>query len=84
MRSSLTRFIPANEAGAGFAGDATGLLGGGAGWVGLQRCGEVTAWRARLPFHARFTLTARAGDTGFTRVSRAPKPTPNHAGRANR
>jgi hypothetical protein len=42
-----------------FAGDATGLLGGGAGWVGLQRCGEVTAWRARLPFHASFTPTAR-------------------------
>jgi len=38
MGASLARFIPFNEAGAGFAGDATGLWG----WVGLL-LGGVTA-----------------------------------------
>jgi len=62
MGASLVRFIPTNEAGAGFAGDATGLWGGA-----IAGRGEVVAlregWspgRARLPFHASFTRTARA------------------------
>ena len=61
MRSSLASFIPTNEAGAGFAGDATGLRGGvvaGRGEVASLRAG-LSSERARLPFHARFTPTAR-------------------------
>ena len=79
MRSSLTRFIPTNEAGAGFAGDATGLRGGVVAGRGCVVASLRSGWppeRARLSFHARFTLTARAGDTGFTRVSRAAKADP--------
>lgn len=54
--------MPPNVARAGFAGDATGLRGGaiaGRGEV-ASLLGGLLPGRARLSFHARFTLTARA------------------------
>ncbi|WP_315498576.1 hypothetical protein [Corynebacterium durum] len=63
MRSSLTRFIPFNEAGAGFAGDATGLRGGA-----IAGRGEV----ASLRYCAR-DCCLDGQRHGFTRVSRAAR-----------
>lgn len=68
MGASLVRFIPFNEAGAGFAGDATGLRGGEVSQrARLRHCGRGS----RLSGHdCRFTQVSRA----FHEVPRLATP----------
>ena len=73
MGASLVRFIPTNEAGAGFAGDATGLRGWGCVAAGrgcvVAGSGRVVAGSGRVVAGSG-RVVAGERDCGFTRVSR--------------